>query len=87
MAEKKSVKFGTAQCKNKGLQDLGGVPLSAQTTPVPSCALNFEFACNFSCQRLCMLKLNVKKDKENHLLEYKKELFTFAEQVVLIKAR
>lgn len=34
-----------------------------------------------------MLKLNVKKDKENHLLEYKKELFTFAEQVVLIKAR
>jgi len=33
-----------------------------------------------------MLKLNVKKDKENQLLEYKKELFTFAEQVVLIKA-
>lgn len=86
MAEKKSVEFDTAQCKNKGLQDLSGVPLSAQTTPVPSCALNFEFACNFSCQRLCMLKLNVKKGKENQLLEYKKELFTFAEQVVLIKA-
>lgn len=33
-----------------------------------------------------MLKLNVKKGKENQLLEYKKELFTFAEQVVLIKA-
>lgn len=34
-----------------------------------------------------MLKLNVKENQENDLLEYKKELFTFAKQLVLIKAQ
>lgn len=34
-----------------------------------------------------MLQLNVKENQENNLLDYKKGLFTFAKQVVLIKAR
>lgn len=33
-----------------------------------------------------MFKLNVKENQENNLLDYKKEFFTFAKQVVLIKA-